>query len=174
MSFQLWSSAFSPGETIPVRYTCDGDDISPPLLWDAPPEGTRSLALMMEDPDAPAGLWVHWIVYGMAPHVRQLPEGASPRRGPSSGATLPSGISEGKNSWGRVRYNGPCPPSGTHRYHLRLVALDMELDLPPGVERGELLEAMEGHVLAEATLTGDYRRRETASARDRSEARRGG
>jgi Raf kinase inhibitor-like YbhB/YbcL family protein len=168
MSFKLRSSAFSPAETIPARYTCDGDDVSPPLVWNEPPEGTRSLALILEDADAPAGLWVHWIVYGLGPDVRSLPEGASPRRESSNGnpgsPALPRRTSEGKNSWGRARYNGPCPPSGTHQYRFRLLALDTLPDLPAGVDRDEFLEAAEGHVLSEATLTGHYRRQESAAA----------
>lgn len=171
MSFKLRSSAFSPAETIPARYTCDGDDVSPPLVWNEPPEGTRSLALIVEDPDAPAGLWVHWIVYGLGPEVRSLPEGASPRRSSANGGTgsptLPRGTSEGRNSWGRSRYDGPCPPGSVHQYHFRLLALDTLLDLPAGVDREELLEAAGGHILAEATLTGHYQRQEAAAARGR-------
>lgn len=152
MPFELTSAAFGAGQAIPSRYTCDGDDASPPLQWSEPPPGTRSLALVLEDPDAPRGPWVHWVVHGVRPDVTGLPEACSGTDG------LPEGSAEGRNSWGRTRYNGPCPPSGTHRYYFRLTALDAELDVPHGAAREDLRRAMDGHVLAEATLMGTYGR----------------
>lgn len=143
----LESSAFAPGEAIPVRFTCDGDDLSPPLAWAEPPPGTESLALIFDDPDAPAGTWVHWVLFSIPATARSLPEGAA-------GTGL-----QGTNSWGRDGYGGPCPPSGsTHTYVFRLYALDATLDLAPGASKEALLDAVQGHVLAEGQLTGTYAR----------------
>lgn len=153
MVFNLSSPAFNQGAAIPRKYTCDGEDLSPPLQWTEPPADTRSLALISDDPDAPVGTWVHWVVYNLPAGIRSLPEGASPAAG------LPQGGVHGQNSWRRLEYGGPCPPSGTHRYFFKLYALDITLELGPGAGKKELLGAMEGHVLAQAELMGTYSRK---------------
>ena len=150
---ELKSSAFSQGEAIPSKYTCDGEDVSPPLAWTEPPPGTKSLALISDDPDAPVGTWVHWVVYNLPPSTRQLPE-AFPTDG-----QLPDGTRQGKTDFGRTGYGGPCPPSGTHRYFFKLFSLDATLSLPPGSTAKQLENAMQGHILAEAQLMGTYRRK---------------
>jgi Raf kinase inhibitor-like YbhB/YbcL family protein len=152
MAFELTSSAFAQGETIPVKYTCDGDDLSPPLEWHDPPEGTQSFALVNDDPDAPVGTWDHWILFNLPGEAGSLPEGVP------SDAELPDGSRQGQNSWRRPGYGGPCPPSGTHRYFFKLYALDTTLDLVSGVNKKQLLQAMEGHILGEAELIGVYSR----------------
>jgi Raf kinase inhibitor-like YbhB/YbcL family protein len=149
-SLVLSSSAFAAGGSIPQRYTCDADDVSPPLLWTDPPAGTRSFALVMDDPDA--GGFRHWLVYDIPATARALPE-AVPVQG-----DLADGARQGNNSWNKVGYGGPCPPSGTHRYSFRLYALGAVLELPAGAELGSLYEAMQGHVLAQAELVGAYTR----------------
>ena len=153
VTFTLSSTAFANGKPIPARYTCDGEDISPPLQWNEPPTGTRSFALVMDDPDAPMGTWVHWVLFDLPPESRALPEAV-----PSQG-TLADGSRHGLNSWGRTDYGGPCPPRGTHRYYFRLYALDAPLGLAVGASREEVLAAMSGHVLAQAELMGTYSRR---------------
>lgn len=150
---KLESEAFAHGESIPPQYTCDGGDTSPPLAWDDVPAGTEALALVMDDPDAPGDTWVHWLLFNVSGTVTQLAEGAS------GTGSLPSGSAEGTNSWGRRGYGGPCPPSGVHRYYFRAYALDRVLDLEPDATAVGLREAMTGHVLAEATLMGQYERR---------------
>ncbi len=154
MSFRLESPAFEDGGTIPAVYTCDGQDISPPLRWSDPPEGTRSFALICDDPDAPVGTWVHWVMYNIPPDQRALAEGV-----PTVGI-LPDGARQGRNSWPhRLGYGGPCPPSGTHRYVFKLYALDTLLDLEPEqADTRALGEAMQGHILAQAQLIGLYQR----------------
>ncbi len=153
MSFELTSTAFAHGEKIPARFTCDGDDVSPALQWTDPPQGTQSFALICDDPDAPMGTWVHWVLYNLPGDARALAE-AFP-----SDADLPDGSRHGQNSWKRPGYGGPCPPSGTHRYFFKLYALDTVLDLMAGASKQQLLDAMEGHVLAQAELMGVYARR---------------
>ncbi|RME48616.1 MAG: YbhB/YbcL family Raf kinase inhibitor-like protein [Caldilineae bacterium] len=148
MAFVLTSSAFGMGEKIPVRYTCDGEDISPPLQWSDPPAGTQTFTLIMDDPDAPVGVWDHWLLFNLPAGTRALPEKATP----------PAGSVDGKNSWGRTGYGGPCPPRGTHRYFFKLYALDTSLNLPAGASKKDLLRAMEGHILAQAELMGTYAR----------------
>ena len=150
MSIQLTSDAFAPEGPIPAQYTCTGSDISPSLTWSEPPTGTQSFALIMDDPDAPAGMWVHWVLFNIPPSSRGLPEAI-----PSEG-TLSDGSMNGKNSGGNSGYNGPCPPSGTHRYFFKLYALDEMLGLSPGADKGELLKAMEGHILAQGELMGTF------------------
>jgi Raf kinase inhibitor-like YbhB/YbcL family protein len=152
VAFELKSSAFAFGETIPVKYTCDGEDISPPLAWGNPPRGTQSFALITDDPDAPVGTWDHWVLYNLPADARSLPEAVP------SDAELNDGSQNGQNSWRRLGYGGPCPPGGTHRYFFRLYALDTTLDLESGADKKRLLEAMEGHVLAQAELMGVYSR----------------
>lgn len=149
MTFELTSAAFAPGERIPTKYTCDGQDISPPLAWGDPPEGTQSFALIVDDPDAPVGTWDHWLLFNLSAETRDLPEQATP----------PPGSQDGKNSWGRTGYGGPCPPSGTHRYFFKLYALDIALNLVAGVDKAQLLQTMEGHILAQAELMGVYSRK---------------
>ena len=145
---RITSPAFAPGEAIPARYTCDGADVSPPLTMAGVPEKARSLALIMDDPDAPVGTWVHWVAWNMAPKNGEIHEHSTP-----------AGGVEGRNSWQRNDYGGPCPPSGSHRYYFKLYALDTLLDLPPSAGKADLERAMRGHVLAEAQLMGTYRRR---------------
>jgi Raf kinase inhibitor-like YbhB/YbcL family protein len=152
MTLRLASPAFRPGQEIPRRHTCDGDDISPALRWEDPPPGTRTYALIMDDPDAPGSTWVHWVAFDLPTDSQTLAEHV-----PAS-ATLKAGGRHGKNSWGRSDYGGPCPPSGRHRYFFRLYALDAELGLPTGADAGEVRKAMEGHVLATAELMGTYSR----------------
>jgi Raf kinase inhibitor-like YbhB/YbcL family protein len=152
MAFKLTSTAFAHEEPIPQKYTCDGEDISPPLQWSDPPQGTQSLALICDDPDAPIGTWVHWVLYNLPAEARALPEGVP------SDAELPDGSRHGENSWRRLDYGGPCPPSGTHRYFFRLYALDTVLDLESGEGKKQVLQAMEGHILAQAELMGVYSR----------------
>ncbi|HEX9079163.1 MAG TPA: YbhB/YbcL family Raf kinase inhibitor-like protein [Desulfuromonadaceae bacterium] len=143
----LTSPAFSGGGAIPAAYTCDGGDASPPLVIGPVPAGTRSLALVMDDPDAPVGTWVHWVLWNIPPEAREIRENG-----------VPSGASQGRNSWYRVGYGGPCPPSGTHRYFFRLYALDTLLNLGAATTKAELERAMEGHLLGRGELMGTYRR----------------
>ncbi len=143
---RLSSPSFDPGETIPAQHTCDGADVSPPLAIEDIPEGAVCLALVMDDPDAPMGTWDHWVAYDI-PVVGEVPEGIGSLGTP------------GGNSWRRTGYGGPCPPSGVHRYFFRVYALDARLGLPEGAAKKKVLKAMQGHVLAEATLMGRYSRR---------------
>jgi Raf kinase inhibitor-like YbhB/YbcL family protein len=152
MVFELTSAAFAHEESIPGRYTCDGDDVSPALQWSDPPAGTQSLALIVDDPDAPMGAWVHWVVYNLPAETRALPEAVS------SNTDLPDGSRHGQNSWRRTDYGGPCPPSGVHRYVFKLYALDTVLGLEAGASKEQLLQAMEGHILAQTELIGTYTR----------------
>jgi Raf kinase inhibitor-like YbhB/YbcL family protein len=146
MAVQITSSEFNDGGTIPVRFTCDGEDLSPPLAWTGLPTGTQSLALVVDDPDAPVGTWVHWVIFNLPADTNSLPEGVS---GLGTG---------GLNSWRRLGYGGPCPPSGTHRYYFKLYALDSMLSLPQGASKGDLEKAMQGHVIAQGQLMGTYSR----------------
>lgn len=155
-SIDLSSPAFRAGQPIPPQYTCDGEDSSPPLEWGEPPEGTRSFALIMDDPDAPAGTWVHWVVYNLPAEVRELPEGASRAR--ASEFSLPQGALQGKTSFNRTDYGGPCPPSGQHRYFFRLYALDFTFE-DSTLDKNALLKAMKGHILAQGELMGVYQRK---------------
>ena len=152
MALDVRSSALEEGRAMPARYTCEGLDISPPLSWSSVPNGTRSLALIVDDPDAPRGAFVHWVIYNLPPDTRRLPEDV-----PNQG-TLPSGALQGMNGAGSIGYIGPCPPSGTHRYFFKVYALDTELDLRGGARREDIVRAMEGHVLAEGRLLGTYQR----------------
>jgi hypothetical protein len=150
---EIRSSAFKEGELIPSKYTCDGPDISPPLEWSNVPEGTKAFALISDDPDAPVGTWVHWVIFNIPGHEHKLEENVPKTE------VLKNGARQGKNDFGRIGYGGPCPPGGTHRYYFKLYALKKELDLKPGSTKRELLKAMEGYVLAEAYLMGKYSRR---------------
>ncbi len=149
---KITSTAFEEGDLIPRQYTCDGEDISPPLEWADFPEGTQSLALICDDPDAPSGTWVHWVLFNIPAGTSRLPEGFPGEE------ELPDGTRQGRNDFRRIGYGGPCPPGGTHRYYFKLYALDAFLDEDPGITRDELLEAMEGHILVKSELMGRYRR----------------
>ncbi len=153
MTLSISSQAFQEGESIPARYTCEGDDVSPPLRWDEPSQGTRSLALIMDDPDAPVGVFTHWVILNIPPDSRGLPEALATE------AELPGGARQGKNDFGRTGYGGPCPPPGRpHRYRFTLYALDQPLELKAGASKKQVLEAMSGHILAQGQLTGTYQR----------------
>jgi len=150
----LTSDAFANGGSIPAKYTCVGRDISPALAWGEPPAGTQSFALIMEDLDAPVGIWVHWLLYNIPADTRSLAEAL-----PVTGKNVPEGQGSpfvGKNSWGDIGYGGPCPPSGTHRYVFTLYALDEMTGLLPGANKGEVLKGMEGHILAQGELMGTF------------------
>jgi hypothetical protein len=154
MMLRLTSSSFEQEHEIPARHTCEGADLSPPLAWTGVPDGTRSLALVVDDPDAPDPrapkmTWVHWVVYDLPPTVTALPEGVT-------AATLPAGAREGRNDWKTVGYRGPCPPVGRHRYFHKLYALDTTLPALTAADKSGLERAMKGHVLAQATLLGTY------------------
>ncbi|HOO46843.1 MAG TPA: YbhB/YbcL family Raf kinase inhibitor-like protein [Deltaproteobacteria bacterium] len=153
VSMELSSPAFSPGAAIPAKYTCDGRNVSPPLEWSGLPEGTRSVALICDDPDAPAGTWVHWVYYDLVLETQDLPEDIEPMGKPAAGGT------QGVNDFGNLGYGGPCPPSGTHRYFFKVYALDTELGLPAGTTKEELLDVMKGHILDHAEMIGRYKRR---------------
>lgn len=152
-AMQVRSSAFKEGEPIPQQYTCAGEDISPPLSWEPGPEGTRSMAVIVDDPDAPGGTFVHWVLYDLPGNTRELPENM-PRD-----KTLPDGAKQGMNSFKKLGYSGPCPPGGTHRYFFKVYALSAKTNLPPGKSKVDLLDAMEGHVLAQGQIMGTYRKR---------------
>ena len=153
MAISVRSSAFEDGGMIPPKYTCDGQDVSPPLQWEGVPAEAKSIALISDDPDAPVGTWVHWVMWNIAPKTRGLPENVPPQ------PQLPDGPRQGVSDFGRPGYGGPCPPSGTHRYYFKVYALDTMLDLPDGSRKASLVAAMDGHVLAEGQLMGKYRRR---------------
>jgi Raf kinase inhibitor-like YbhB/YbcL family protein len=153
MAISVGSSAFQEGGLIPAKYTCDGNDLSVPLKWAGAPEGTKSIALISDDPDAPVGTWVHWVMWNIPPAARELAEGVPPK------AELPDGSRQGVSDFGRPGYGGPCPPSGTHRYYFKVYALDAMLDLPNSARKADLVKAMKGHVLAEGQLMGKYSRR---------------
>lgn len=152
MNIEIKSAAFEEGGMIPKRYTGDGADVSPPLTWSDLPKSTESVALLCDDPDAPVGDWVHWILFNLPSDTRELKE-AVPKDG-----TLPNGAVQGKNGWDEIGYRGPAPPGGTHRYFFKLYALDVKLDLPAGASKADLLKAIEGRVLAEGQLMGRYTR----------------
>jgi Raf kinase inhibitor-like YbhB/YbcL family protein len=156
MKFLLTSAAFDHEGTIPTGYTCDGEDLSPPLSWSGAPEGTRSFALLVDDPDAPdpdapTMVWVHWVLYNLPPDLTKLAEAVDPD-------ALPAGAREGLNDWERTGYGGPCPPIGRHRYFFKLFALDVGLPDLDEPTKQDLEESMNGHILAEAMLMGTYQR----------------
>ncbi len=156
MNFEITSPAFPPNGEIPVIYTCDGKDISPPLEWTGIPPGTKSLVLIVEDPDAPDPraprmVWTHWVLYDIPPTTHGLPEGVSPDE-------LPEGTRQGLNDWKRTGYGGPCPPIGRHRYFFRLFALDTVLPDLGTPTKAKLEQAMKGHIIARAVLMGTYER----------------
>lgn len=149
---ELKSPEIEDGAMIPKKYTCDGPDISPPLKWTSAMEGTKTFALICDDPDAPGGTWVHWVVFNIPSNANELTEGISPLK------QLPSGAKQGTNDFGKIGYGGPCPPSGTHRYYFKIYSLDKDLDLEAGATKSQLIKAMNGHILGEAQLIGRYRR----------------
>ena len=153
MELKITSPAFGEGEMIPSKYTADGQDISPPLAWSGVPEETKSIALINDDPDAPMGTWVHWVVYDLPGDTTELAENIP------SVDTLENGAKQGTTDFGRVGYGGPAPPSGTHRYFFKVYALDTTLDLPAGVTKARVESAMQGHILAQGELMGKYKRR---------------
>jgi len=152
-TIKVTSPAFEEGAMIPPKYTADGRDISPPLQWHGVPEGTKSLVLICDDPDAPVGTWVHWIIYNMPPHETSLPEGVPPDE------ALPNGAVHGTTDFHSLGYGGPAPPSGTHRYYFKLYALDTMLQLPAGATKGQVEKVMKRHILADGQLMGTYERR---------------
>jgi Raf kinase inhibitor-like YbhB/YbcL family protein len=152
----LTSDGLSHQGEIPARYTCEGADISPPLSWSGVPDGTKSLVLIVDDPDAPDPkapkmTWVHWVLYNLPPTAQGLPEAVAPDG-------LPEGTIEGKNDWGRTGYGGPCPPIGRHRYFHKLYAIDTVLPAMGAATKKQLLDAMEGHILARAEVIGTYQK----------------
>ena len=149
---QITSVAFKDGEDIPQKYTCDGDDVSPPLEWTSIPEETKTLTIICDDPDAPMGIWIHWVVFNVPGDSSGFPENIPPER------ELENGTIQGMNDFKKIGYGGPCPPSGTHRYFFKIYALDTVLDLPFGATKSHVMLSMEGHVLDEAHLLGTYRR----------------
>ena len=150
---KLTSPAFTEGGMIPAQYTCNGADISPPLAWEQVPEDAKSLALIVDDPDAPVGTWVHWVLYNLPASTRELKENITKTK------ILPDGAMQGTNDFRKIGYNGPCPPGGTHRYFFKLYALDEMVDLNPGARKKDLVDAMKGHILAECQLMGKFSRR---------------
>ena len=152
MSLEVTSDAFANGQSIPAKYSCVGKNISPALAWNEPPAGTQSFALIVDDPDAPMGTWVHWVLFNIPADTRDLQEDL-----PVTGKNAdPNAIYVGKNSSGKTRYDGPCPPSGTHRYYFKLYALDTTLNLLPGATKDEVLKEMEGHILAQGEVMGTF------------------
>lgn len=151
----LTSPAFNPGAAIPKKYSCQGENISPALDWSGAPQGTKSFALIVDDPDAPIGTFVHWVLYNLPADLNELPEGASTAKSPA--ANLPPGSAQGKSGFGRSGYGGPCPPTGTHRYFFHFYALDTTFT-SAGMDKSALLKAMAGHILAQAELMGTYKR----------------
>lgn len=153
MKLQIKSNAFEEGSNIPKKYTCDGADVSPPLSWTPPPAGTKSLALICDDPDAPVGTWVHWVLFGLSPDTVALPEGVPKQK------IIQGGAKQGINDFRKIGYGGPCPPKGpAHRYFFKLYALDLEPNLSAGATKQELLKAIEEHIIAEGQLMGRYQR----------------
>jgi len=148
----ITSDSFASGQSIPAKYSCIGRSISPPLAWNEPPAGTQSFALIMDDPDAPIGTWVHWVLYNIPLARRDLQEDLQ-----ITGKNIdPNAIYVGKNSSGNIGYDGPCPPSGTHRYVFKLYALDTTISLLPGATKEKILQEMDGHILAQGELVGTF------------------
>ncbi|MFQ5441986.1 MAG: YbhB/YbcL family Raf kinase inhibitor-like protein [Thermodesulfobacteriota bacterium] len=155
MAFGIKSPDFKEGQRIPVKFTCEGEDLSPELVWEGPPEGTKSYTLIVEDPDAPMGTFIHWVVYDVPPHLQKL------ERGIGGGGGLEGPVKQGVSSFGNTGYGGPCPPKGhgDHRYFFILRALDVEnLGVGAGAEKADVERAMEGHILGEVSIMGKYSR----------------
>ena len=154
MDIEVVSTAFREGEALPTQYTCDGANNSPPLRWGGIPKNSQSLALVCEDPDAPSGVFIHWVIFNLPPIVADLPEAM-----PTTEELVESGAIQGRNDFDNIGYDGPCPPPGKpHRYFFRLYALDTKLRLQPGATRQEFERAAKGHILAEGSLMGTYKR----------------
>jgi len=153
MAIKVTSPAFEEAGMIPSKYTADGRNVSPPLKWEAVPDGTKSIALISDDPDAPVGTWVHWVMWNIPPEAMGLAENVPPDK------NLPDGSRQGTTDFRRIGYGGPAPPSGTHRYYFKIYALDTKLELPASSTKADLLKAMTGHILAEGQLMGKYNRR---------------
>ena len=153
MEIKVESSAFEEGAMIPARYTCDGANVSPPLQWGSIPAGTKSIAVISDDPDAPMGDWVHWVIFNIPADVNELEDDIPPDE------VLSNGAIQGTTDFGRVGYGGPCPPSGTHRYYFKIYALDTTLDLTSSTDKAKLLDAMEGHIIGRGQLMGKYKRK---------------
>ncbi len=149
---EIISSAFEEGAMIPKKYTCDDIDISPPLKWAMVPDGTKTFAIICDDPDAPMGTWVHWVLFNLPANINELSEDVPPLE------ILTNGAKQGRNDFGKIGYGGPCPPGGTHRYYFKVYALTEELNVEAGITKSELLKAMEGHILSEGQLMGRYKR----------------
>ncbi len=153
MLFAIESTAFSAGGTIPKQHTCDGADGSPELSWKEAPTGTQSFALIMDDPDAPVGTWVHWVLYDVPGDRKGLPEGVAKQE------QLDNGARQGRNDFGNIGYGGPCPPGGkVHRYFFKVYALDTKLNLKAGMSKKDVERAMKGHILGQGELIGKYGR----------------
>ena len=153
MPFQISTTAFSADGMIPKKFTCDGPDLSPPLGWKDAPAATQSFALIMDDPDAPVGTWVHWLLYNLPANAKELPEGVEKQE------QLANGAQQGRNDFRKIGYGGPCPPAGKpHRYYFKLYALDAKLNLKAGASKADLESAMKGHVLGQTELMGRYGR----------------
>jgi Raf kinase inhibitor-like YbhB/YbcL family protein len=154
MTIKVTSTAFQEGGMIPQQYTCDGANISPPLSWTGVPGGVKTLALITDDPDAPKGVFTHWVLFNLPASSRELPENVPAQE------RLPDDAKQGTNSFKKIGYGGPCPPSGdeAHRYFFKLYALDTELALDAGATKEQLLKAMDGHIVAEGQLMGRYKR----------------
>ena len=153
MALQISTTAFSNGGNIPKKYSCDGADVSPPLAWSSAPAGTQSFALIADDPDAPVGLWVHWVLYNVPAGTTELAEGTDKKD------ELAGGALQGRNDFRKIGYGGPCPPPGkAHRYYFKLYALDTKLNLKSGASKSDLEQAMKGHILEQSQLMGKYGR----------------
>jgi len=152
MQIKITSPAFEDEGMIPARYTCDGENVSPPLTLDGIPENTQSIALIADDPDAPGRTFTHWLIFDLPPDTNQLSENIPMQ------ATLTSGAKHGENDFGKTGYGGPCPPSGTHRYYFRAYALDSKTGLKPGISKTQLLEAVNEHLIAQGQIMGKYKR----------------
>lgn len=153
VSFELSSASFAATQMIPKKFTCDGSDTSPELSWKDAPNAVRSFALIADDPDAPVGTWVHWVLYNLPADAKELPEGVLKQKQLSNGAL------QGRNDFRKIGYGGPCPPAGKpHRYFFKLYALDTKLDLEAGASKADLEGAMKGHILGQAQIVGLYKR----------------
>jgi len=153
MSLSMKSPAFADGDPIPKKHSCQGEDVSPALTWDGIPAEAKSIALIVDDPDAPGGTWVHWLAYNIPPSTQGLPEAVPGRK------VGEDGMKQGRNDFGRISYGGPCPPPGkAHRYFFKIYALDAILDLEAGASRAQLEAAMKSRILAEGRLVGTFRR----------------
>jgi len=152
MEFIITSPSFQPGDLIPRKFTCDGKNISPELNWKNTPANTKSLVLICDDPDAPMGTWVHWVVYNLPPEINSLPENLPNEKHLSNGAE------QGINDFGKYGYGGPCPPSGTHRYFFKLYAVDKKLELKESVKKSDVMAEIKDHVIAKTELVAKYKR----------------